>query len=97
MTSIKIWIGEPKQKEFIIYGKKRIIRDIRVNEPDEFEAYYKGWLIRVYIDDQNRCSAICRNGGGAIVDGFLGEDHWSNKKKLSYGIKECLENIFYPE
>lgn len=98
MTSIIVKMSEPKQKEFIVHGKKRIIRDIRVNKPREFEAYYAGYLIRVCIDEKHRLYAMCiARDGGYIVDGYLGEEYWSDKKKMAFGIKECLENILYEE
>lgn len=96
--SSTIIIRQSKQKEFIVYGKKRIIRDIRVNKQREFFAYYKNCEISVFIDEDNHLYCICTAPSGSyIVDGYFGEDHWSDKKKMAFGIKKCLENILYEE
>lgn len=86
--------GKSHQRKFEIYGKTRIIRDIRFDCEKQFEAFYKSHFIYVYRYGDGKSlggefSADCTAPDGSyIVSG-------APARTIDEGIKTCLENIFY--
>lgn len=94
-----------KRKQIVIeiYGKRRIIRDIREDTETEFFAYYGAdrngicYSIHVLIDGDGDCYAWCTHpDGGHIVDGYV-KDELGDPGTIGDGIHMCLRNIFHEE
>lgn len=87
-----------KQRKFEIHGKTRIIRDIRQDDETSFFAYYKGYEIEVWEDEDLHIYAQCvAPDGGLIVDGYVTGHRCGVGPSIWKGIKMCLENIYYKE
>lgn len=68
---------KPKSRKLQIYGKTRIIRDIRFDTPTDFEAYYKDYFI--HVQKEKYIYAWCSAPDGCyIVDGYI--DDKKNKR-----------------
>jgi hypothetical protein len=77
-----------------VHGRTRRIRNIRENTGRSFFAYYAGYSIHVWIDEDDRCYAACTHpDGGRIVDGYV--EH--GRGTIETGIVMCMENIFRGE
>lgn len=71
-----------------VYGKLRIIKDVRVSDGENFEAYYRGYRIHCWIDEKSRSYAQCFHPDGeTIVDGYLGGG------LLHKAVQGCVRNI----
>ena len=91
ITTAPVKKEKPKSRKFEIYGKPRIIRDVRVDEENQFEAYYRNYFIYIYTDGDSDLSADCTGpSGGYLVHSVL-------VGSIDEGIKECLENILYED
>lgn len=88
-----------KSKSFEVYGKKRIIRDIRADTSEDFEAYYKNHFIHVQIESGGAGAAyiwVTAPDGGYIADGYA-SGKYGAYATMGEAIQECLENILHEE
>lgn len=95
-------MSKRKQVVMGIYGKRRIIRDIREDTDTEFFAYYgtnrDGIAYSIHVKKQDGyCYAWCTHpDGGRIVDGYINGEY-ASAGSIEDGIRKCLENIFHEE
>lgn len=91
--------NKPKSKKFEVYGRARIIRDVRTDTETDFEAYYRNCYIHVQLDDDPGGSTyawVTAPSGSYIVDGYLRTKN-GLEMTMDEAIKECLENILWKE
>lgn len=89
-----------KQRKIKIYGKTRIIRDIRTDDENHFFAYYAACMVSVTLDEETKwVYAVCTaQDGCAIVDGYVKHYRFGLLgATIDDGIRKCLENIFYEQ